>query len=165
MNLLFRKATTQDIQLIAELANSIWRKHYVDIITIQQIDYMLKTMYSTESILHQMAEGHIFTMVYLNEKAIGYASTSNTDKRNYTLHKFYISPDYHGNSIGSKLFNHLFSELIHFQSIQLTVNRQNYKAINFYFKNGFIIKEIADFNIGNGFFMNDFVMIKKASTN
>jgi hypothetical protein len=43
----------------------------------------------------------------------------------------------------------------------LTVNRKNYKAINFYFKNGFTIKEIADFDIGNGFFMNDFIMIKK----
>ncbi|MES2590862.1 MAG: GNAT family N-acetyltransferase [Bacteroidota bacterium] len=165
MNLVFRKATTQDIPLIAELADSIWRKHYSDIITLQQIEYMLKNMYSEESILQQIAEGHVFTIVYADEKAIGYVSTSTTDKRNYTLHKFYISPDYHGNNIGTKLFTHLLSELSPLESIQLTVNRQNYKAINFYFKNGFVIKEIVDFNIGNGFFMNDFVMIKKNNTN
>ncbi|MES2286146.1 MAG: GNAT family N-acetyltransferase [Bacteroidota bacterium] len=161
MNLLFRKATTQDIPLIAELADSIWRKHYINIITLQQIEYMLKSMYSTESLLQQMTEGHVFTIVFADEKPIGFASINRKDKGNYTLHKFYISPDYHGNSIGTKLFINLLSELNPFESIQLTVNRQNYKAINFYFKIGFIIKEIADFNIGNGFFMNDFVMIKR----
>jgi hypothetical protein len=35
----------------------------------------------------------------------------------------------------------------------------NYKAINFYFKNGFTIEKVADFDIGDGYFMNDFVMI------
>ena len=47
--------------------------------------------------------------------------------------------------------------------ITLTVNRQNYKAINFYFKHGFKIKSVDDFDIGNGFFMNDFVMEKLLS--
>jgi hypothetical protein len=39
------------------------------------------------------------------------------------------------------------------------VNRQNYKAINFYFKLGFKIQTVADFDIGNGYVMNDFVMV------
>ena len=38
---------------------------------------------------------------------------------------------------------------------------QNYKSINFYFKNGFVIERVADFDIGNNFVMNDFVMIWK----
>jgi ribosomal protein S18 acetylase RimI-like enzyme len=44
--------------------------------------------------------------------------------------------------------------------LRLQVNRQNYKAINFYFRNGFIIESIADFDIGDGYFMNDFIMLK-----
>ena len=39
------------------------------------------------------------------------------------------------------------------------VNRMNYKAVNFYFKSGFTIEKVADFDIGDGYFMNDFVMI------
>ena len=45
------------------------------------------------------------------------------------------------------------------QTLRLTVNRQNYKSINFYFKNGFVIEKTADFDIGSGYFMNDFVMV------
>jgi RimJ/RimL family protein N-acetyltransferase len=45
--------------------------------------------------------------------------------------------------------------------IKLTVNRQNFKSINFYFKNGFKIEKVEDFDIGNGYWMNDFIMVKK----
>jgi GNAT superfamily N-acetyltransferase len=47
------------------------------------------------------------------------------------------------------------------RSLTLTVNRQNYKSINFYFKNGFKIKSVEDFDIGNGYQMNDFVMERR----
>jgi ribosomal protein S18 acetylase RimI-like enzyme len=47
------------------------------------------------------------------------------------------------------------------KTIRLTVNRQNYKSINFYFKNGFKIERVEDFDIGSGFWMNDFIMIKQ----
>jgi diamine N-acetyltransferase len=45
--------------------------------------------------------------------------------------------------------------------LRLTVNRKNFKAINFYFKNGFIIESVKDFDIGNGYLMEDFVMLRK----
>ena len=45
------------------------------------------------------------------------------------------------------------------REMRLQVNRQNYKAINFYFKVGFVIERVADFDIGDGYFMNDFVMV------
>ena len=46
-------------------------------------------------------------------------------------------------------------------TVRLTVNRQNFKSVNFYFKNGFTIERVADFDIGNGYVMNDFVMMWK----
>lgn len=46
------------------------------------------------------------------------------------------------------------------QTMKLTVNRRNIKAINFYFSRGFRIDHAADFDIGSGYFMNDFVMVK-----
>ena len=78
----------------------------------------------------------------------------------YFLHKFYIDNQKQRSGIGAELLQYVISTLITPQTIELTVNRQNYKAINFYFKNGFVIKETADFDIGNGYFMNDFIMIK-----
>jgi ribosomal protein S18 acetylase RimI-like enzyme len=64
--------------------------------------------------------------------------------------------------IGSTFLKHILEQIPDSESIELTVNRQNYKAINFYFKTGFIIKDVADFDIGEGYFMNDFIMIRKS---
>lgn len=161
MEITFRKATKQDTPTIAVLADTIWKKHYPAIITLEQIDYMLDSMYSEPQLLKQMDEGHEFTIAYLNHEPAGYISLSTTDKQNYFLHKFYVLTQDHRKGIGSALLNYALMHLQHPHSIELTVNRKNFKAINFYFKNGFTIKEVADFDIGNGFFMNDFIMIKK----
>jgi ribosomal protein S18 acetylase RimI-like enzyme len=53
-----------------------------------------------------------------------------------------------------------FQHILQPKSITLSVNRQNFKSINFYFKNGFKIKSVEDFDIGNDYEMNDFVMVK-----
>ncbi len=161
MELTYKQATSVDIPVIARLADVIWKQHYPSIITEEQIDYMLKSYYSSEQLLKQMQEGHLFTLVYFNNQPAGYASVSTKDNKNYFLHKFYILVDEHKRGIGSSLFNYLLKQMDAAETLELTVNRQNYKAINFYFKNGFVIKEVADFNIGNGYFMNDFVMIKQ----
>jgi len=161
MELSYTKAQKQDAGIIAGLADRIWKKHYIAIITMEQIEYMLNKMYSAESLVKQMEEGQEFTIVSLDEKPIGYISISTKDNENYFLHKFYVEAEEQAKGIGTKLFGHILQTLRSAKMIELTVNRQNYKAINFYFKNGFVIKEVADFDIGNNYFMNDFVMIKK----
>jgi ribosomal protein S18 acetylase RimI-like enzyme len=161
MKLNYRKAKAEDAPLIAMLADRIWKKHYITIITMEQIGFMLEKMYSAESLVKQMKEGHEFTLVYLDETPVGYISLSTKDNKNYFLHKFYVETNEQAKGIGTRLFSHILSALDNARTIELTVNRKNYKAINFYFRNGFSIKEVADFDIGGGYFMNDFVMIKK----
>ena len=157
----YRKAGKNDIALIYQLAENIWKQHYITIITMEQIEYMLSNMYSAESLTNQMEDGHIFTLVYDNDLPVGYISVSTKDGRNYFLHKFYVLMNEQRRGLGTELFNHILNELNDPWSIELTVNRKNYKAINFYFKNGFVIRDVADFDIGKGYFMNDFIMIKK----
>ena len=69
--------------------------------------------------------------------------------------------DQHRKGIGSEIFNAILVLMDQPKTITLTVNRKNIKAINFYFKIGFTIKSAEDFDIGNGYYMNDFVMVKK----
>jgi ribosomal protein S18 acetylase RimI-like enzyme len=161
MSLNFKKATIVDIPLIRQLADRIWKQHYITIITMEQIEYMLNKMYSVESLSDQINRGHNFTLVYDKDKAIGYISLESKNGKDYFLHKFYIEVNDQRRGIGSSLFDSVEKGISGATTIELTVNRQNYKAINFYFKKGFVIKEIADFDIGNGYFMNDFVMIKR----
>jgi RimJ/RimL family protein N-acetyltransferase len=76
------------------------------------------------------------------------------------LHKFYIDQQKSNAGIGTNVLNLLIQQ-INSKSLTLTVNRQNFKSINFYFKNGFKIDRVEDFDIGDGYEMNDFVMVRK----
>lgn len=156
----FKKASKSDISVIFDLAVKIWRKHYPSIITNVQIEYMLEKMYSKESLAQQMDDGDVFWLAFEHEIPIGYLSYNSLGNGDYFLNKFYVDVDRHRKGIGKQLFDYVFSHLTDARAIRLTVNRKNHTAINYYFKNGFIIEEVKDFDIGDGFEMNDFVMLK-----
>ena len=161
-----KPATENDFATIEKLARVIWDGHYTPIIGEEQVNYMLKKMYSPEAILEQTAKGQKFYLVVNPEtnsgqaenKETGFISISSTDNKNYFLHKFYILQEKQNAGLGTKIFKQVFTNLYKPESIQLTVNRQNYKSVNFYFKLGFKIEKVADFDIGNGYFMNDYVL-------
>lgn len=153
-----KTATIKDIELIKNLAYEIWHAHYIDIIGIEQVDYMLSKMYDAQSLVKQMeAEKHQFYLIENNNTVIGFISVSSTNHTDYFIHKFYIKQTVAAKGLGTTTLNEL-TALLKPKTYTLTVNRQNYKSINFYFKNGFVINHVADFNIGNGYVMNDFVM-------
>ncbi len=156
-----RKATPSDTETIAALAEKIWMQYYPEIITVEQIRYMLDKMYSAPALQQQMSEGQDFYLLLENEQPIGYCSFSTTEPGHYFLHKFYVDTHYHGKGIGTFLLNEMLKQLAPVLTVRLTVNRKNYRSINFYFKNGFTIEKIADFDIGNNYFMNDFIMLLK----
>jgi len=156
----FKTATEKDISLIHDLGEKIWRMHYPSIISLEQIAYMLDMMYSTESLKKQMQNRNLFTIIYEEEKAVGYFSVSENSVNNFFLHKFYMDPTKQRKGIGSKAFNYLIESVCpNFETITLQVNRRNINAVNFYFKHGFVIDRVEDVAIGAGFSMDDFFMI------
>lgn len=158
MTLKLISATEKDLELIHNLAYEIWNQHYVSIIGQEQVNYMLQKMYDIKSLKEQIkAKKHQFYLIELNTNIVGFLSISSNKDFHYFLHKFYILSSSSNQNIGSKVLDILI-DVIHPKSISLTVNRQNYKSINFYFKNGFKIKKVEDFDIGNGYQMNDFIM-------
>jgi len=162
MNIVLQRAEISDIQVISQLANEIWRECYLDIISIEQIDYMLQMMYSSESLKEQMElKNHSFFLINYNSEKIGFLSIHSTSPTNYWLNKFYLKTITQAKGLGTLALNALLKELKNAETMYLTCNRQNYKAINFYFKNGFVIEKTEDFDIGNGYTMNDFIFLKK----
>ncbi|MEO5641842.1 MAG: GNAT family N-acetyltransferase [Bacteroidia bacterium] len=160
MSTSLRKASSADILQIATLAEKIWRAHYTPIIGKEQVDYMLAKMYSAESLLEQQQSGQQFFLAQLNGRPIGYISVS-AKGNDFFLHKFYIDMTEQGKGYGKLFFAELLSNFPELKTMRLQVNRMNYKTINFYFRLGFIIEEAKDFDIGKGFFMEDFVMLLK----
>ena len=164
MQIKLAPATNKDFSLIAELAEVIWHKHYTPIIGKEQVDYMLNKIYSEEGLKEQVeVKQHQFYLMQNNDDktTVGFISISNETVSDYWIHKFYVLDSYQGKGLGAKVFEEIKAKMPSLHQIRLTVNRQNYKSINFYFKLGFVIEQVADFDIGNNYFMNDFVMIWK----
>jgi ribosomal protein S18 acetylase RimI-like enzyme len=163
MNLTFQKANIENISLIAQLAEKIWREHYPSIISEAQIEFMLKDRYSKEAIEKDMARGEGYFVAYDKDKAVAYASIELKGDY-YYLHKFYVDVSKHRSGIGKNFFDYLLKQIDSSKPIRLQVNRLNFKAVNFYFKAGFVIESVGDFDIGGGFFMNDFVMLRNPNS-
>jgi ribosomal protein S18 acetylase RimI-like enzyme len=159
--ILLRKGKEEDIESIQELANKTWPDAYGNIISADQISYMLDKMYNRGELLSQLKQGYTFLIAEENDKDLGFAAFSTIDSHPhiYKLHKLYVLPEAHGKGLGKLLINEV-ADLIRQaggKSVELNVNREN-NAVGFYKKIGFKIKETVDLNIGNGFLMNDYVM-------
>lgn len=157
-----RKATTDDIQLINRMAQSVFPATYRDILSEEQLDYMMDWMYSLGNLRKQMEEeGHIYYIAYKGDEAAGYVSIQPEGEHLYHLQKIYVLPHYQGFHLGRILFEQAIRAIkeIHPEpcEMHLNVNRNN-KALQFYEHMG--MKKVAegDFHIGNGYYMNDYIM-------
>ena len=152
----------KDLKIIQDLAHVIWPLVYDYMISKDQIDYMLDKMYSVSSLEKQMEEGDVFILLVEDEIPHGFASyhINHSDLR-VRLHKLYVHPAAQKNGWGLKMLNHIFEEGRNQgkKEIELNVNRKN-KSIGFYQHIGFEIEKSEDIDIGMGFHMNDFVMVK-----
>lgn len=155
-----RNAATEDIPLIRTLCFKTWPQTYAHMISQEQIDYMLGMMYSESSLQKQMEEdGCTFLIAHDGDEPVAFASYSETKPQTWKLHKIYILPSQQGKGTGRLIIDHIVAAIkpLHAKALQLQVNREN-KAKDFYDRLGFKIIETADFDIGNGYYMNDYVM-------
>lgn len=156
-------ATVSDIAAIQYIANTTWEITYKKILSKEQMSYMLNWMYNSETLTEQITSKHTTFFVAKNKnispEIIGFAALSEEDNLTIKLQKLYILPNMQNIGLGKALLQTIidFSNNKGASKIQLQVNRNN-AATDFYKKFGFAIIAEADFEIGNGYFMNDYVM-------
>ncbi|HWH64433.1 MAG TPA: GNAT family N-acetyltransferase [Ginsengibacter sp.] len=151
-----------DLYLIHDLAHAIWPDAYGDILSKEQLRYMLEKIYSLASLQNQFISlQHNFILVYDNDIPVGFASFSRKEKDSpaFHLHKIYVLPQQQGNGIGKMLLEYVINSVKEkdAMSLNLNVNRYN-KALHFYKKQGFEIIREENIDIGQGYFMNDYIM-------
>jgi GNAT superfamily N-acetyltransferase len=154
-----REMQPDDVNAISEMAARIWRNHYVpDIVTAEQIEFMLPRVAAAEVFAAQLADKtHKLWLISLGDTPAGYAAVIARDNNTWFLDKLYVDNDLQRAGLGFALLSHILKTLNPKQLI-LRVNRKNIKAINFYFKHGFVIDSLDVLDIGNGFIMDDFIM-------
>lgn len=161
--MIIRQASEHDITAINELAEKIWWPSYRNIISDEQISFMLNDMYSAESLKEQMNSGIEFLLVERENLPVAFAGYSLTDPENqvYKLHKLYVLPTEQGRGTGKNLIAQVSSlaKTKGGEILELNVNRGN-PAHHFYKKIGFDIYQTVDINYHH-FVLNDYVMRKK----
>lgn len=156
-------AGLEDIPVIGYLAYEIWPVAYRDILSFDQLQYMLHLIYSPSSLEKQMTiSKHQFLILSSDNQEVGFASFSKTEiPSTFKLHKLYVKPQLQGKGLGKALLEKVI-EITRTEGanrLQLNVNRFN-KARSFYEKEGFHIIKEEQIDIGNQYIMDDYIMEK-----
>lgn len=154
-----RRADTTDIEIIRNLALEIWPRTYSQLVSPQQVIYMLNQLFSEASLLKQMRDQHQFTLIYAGSLPIGFTSCSEVHPYVFKLHKIYILPAYQGLGAGKYIMQCIINEVRSNKASSLILNiTQNNPAKAFYEQLGFKIVKAECTEVGNGYTINDYVM-------
>lgn len=159
-----RPASTDDIELINSLASGAFVPTFSEILSPEQLDYMFDMMYAPENLRKQIMElNHQYFIASIDNVPCGYVSIEPQGEQLYHLQKIYLLPEQHGTGVATELFKYALNYIDKICThdcctVELNVNRGNARAIRFYEKMGLYIARSGDFPIGNGFFMNDYIM-------
>ncbi|MBZ5856360.1 GNAT family N-acetyltransferase [Flavihumibacter profundi] len=160
--LVIRSADQDDISTIGYLAHQVWPVTYNEILSSEQMDYMLRLFYSPGSLEQQISEfQHHFIIAEIDLEEVGFASFNQVDEATWKLQKLYVLPEVQGKGVGKALMDMVEEEVrIHNGAhLILNVNKFN-KSIRFYEAMGFTIEKEEVIDIGNGFIMDDYVLGK-----
>lgn len=160
--LAIRPAGPDDIPLLNRLAHDIWWACYHGMIPDGQIRFMLDWMYAPDVIRRAIETGTHWEIGELETTPIAYLSWSmSPDSRTLHLHKLYLAPSFHRQGIGQALLEHVrtTARSMGASHVQLRVNRHNTRAQRAYQRAGFLHSHDVCEDIGNGFVMDDHVLI------
>lgn len=159
----FIKATENDIPLIQDLARRSWESAYAEILSAEQMEYMLTEMYSAKEIgVHlQNPDYHYYLIRDETENTfegfIGYENRY--EEKTTKLHRIYLVPESKGKGYGKDALVFLKDKVNTSgdERIILNVNKYN-TARKFYEYQGFTVYGEGVFDIGNGYVMDDYLM-------
>jgi len=155
-----REVPEEDLWEVRELALRIFPVTYQDIVESRQIDYMMDLIYSPEALTYQLDQGQNFLILLYEGNPAGFASYTRLNEEGvFKLNKIYLDGHLQGKGLGKFLLTDVISRIKAEAgvSLRLNVNRHN-EARGFYEKMGFSLLQEELIDIGNGYFMDDYVM-------
>lgn len=157
-----------DLPKVRDLAERIWRSSYAGLLSPGQIEYMLDWMYSLERLQRDRTSGVVFEWPIVDQIPVGYMATQiDPSAAVLHLHKLYVLPQFQGKGLGGRLLEHAFQAATQAgcRSVRLHVNKGNHRAIACYHRHGFFQEASVVNNIGGGYVMDDYVMVRPLDPN
>ena len=167
MDIEIKRAGNNDLQTIHDMAEVVFRQTYRTILSAEQMEYMMEWMYSLPNLEKQVSQGHTYYIAWADDEPQGYVSVRKDSvdadvTEVWHLEKIYVMPSAQGTGLGHRLLEtakqHVRDNKVSVKArIELNVNRNN-PAVGFYRNQRLSILRQGDFPIGNGFYMNDYIM-------
>lgn len=163
MNISIIPITTEEqIHQLADTAKGIWEEHFTPIIGKEQVSYMVSRFQSFPALKEAIEKnGYEYYFFLADDQIAGYTGIH---VENYALFlsKLYVKKEFRGNKISSFGLNFLIEKAKkeNLKKIWLTCNRHNENTLKIYRHFGFETVREEDNDIGNGFYMNDYIMEK-----
>ncbi len=155
------KITKTQLAIVKDLAYAIWPSTYGEILSSEQLNYMLDNFYSVENLENQMNNGQIFELLLEDTNVVGFVAYEFNCKETGSLkiHKIYLLPETQGKGFGKFMIDEVIeiAKSNNQKGVFLNVNKYN-KAQFFYNKLGFTITNEEVIDIGNNYIMDDYQM-------
>jgi GNAT superfamily N-acetyltransferase len=155
--------TEADVSALVALAREIWLAHYPAIIGMAQIEYMLAQRYSPATVLQELqAERLWWDKLLVGGVMAGFSSYLLEPAWGMKIDKLYVHPRHQRRGFGGLMIERAgqVARQSGCKHLALAVNKRNRTAIDAYLKHGFRIAEATVKDIGGGFTMDDFVMVR-----
>lgn len=158
-NIKIRPATSKDIVQIQRIVAVSWPATYGKILSPEQLTYMIDLIYSDAALITQFNQGHYFYILWDEQTAMGFIDIEGLNDTDCKLHKIYLLPGLQGKGYGKMLMDFAINQArqLGAKQLKLNVNRHN-NALGFYQRMGFTAIRQVDIPIGQGYYMNDYVM-------
>lgn len=153
--------TEKEIEQLCGMAHGIWQEHFTPIIGAAQVEYMVDRFQSVPAVTEQIRGGYEYYLLLLEGQSIGYTGI-HAEESSLFLSKLYLQKQYRGRGYARQTMNFLenLARERGLSGIWLTVNRHNSDTIQAYTAMGLKIVREQKADIGNGFYMDDYIMEK-----
>jgi ribosomal protein S18 acetylase RimI-like enzyme len=154
-----QKATLNDLEILQKISIQTFTETFAAVNTPDNLANYINDSFNTEQLTTELSNRNsMFYLAYSNAVAVGYlkinfgdAQTETHDQNALEVHRIYVLQTFHGKNIGQLLLNEAkkLAENNGIASIWLGVWEENYRALQFYAKNGFVVFDQHVFTLGN----------------
>jgi ribosomal protein S18 acetylase RimI-like enzyme len=158
-NIEIRKVTLADIDQLQKISRQTFFETFSAGNTEENMTKYLEDEFSVEKLIVELKDENAeFYFATLDKSVIGYlklnygqSQTELQDDKSIEIERIYVLKDFHGKKVGQVLYEKAIqtARQANADFVWLGVWEENFRAINFYRKNGFIEFDKHIFTLGN----------------
>lgn len=158
--------TEEQVSALCKIAERVWHLTYDPLLPEGQVEYMLDKFQSPRAVKEQMETlNYRYYMAVIDGENAGFIGFSPRyeGREEMFLSKVYLLPEFRRQGAVRQMFALVECETRRegLSKIRLTVNKENAHAVEVYEHFGFFIAEKVVTDIGGGYVMDDFIMVKE----